>query len=167
MDTEWHPVKHALQTFSPSTCWYYKRPSGKSVLQLGTSAWYRTTRSVPSRQIWNWWLPLRSQRRHVLLLEWRHSQPVWAFVQCWKKGGLLVEWGKLAVTDPDCDRMAMTLFKQKEMTLRHAAKAAMYTFAFRPITLIEDTDLLFLLYHADISNSNALYFRSDKAKSYV
>ena len=41
-------------------------------------------------------------------------------------------------------------------------------FAFRSTTLIEDTDLLvFLLYYADASNSNALYFRSEKVKSYV
>ena len=50
------------------------------------------------------------------------------------------------------------------------AKAAAITMsAFRPTTLIgEDTDLLVLsLYHAEVSKCNALYFCSDKAKSYV
>jgi len=63
--------------------------------------------------------------------------------------------------------MAVTLFKQKEMTtLRQQRQIC--TFVFRPSTLIEDTDLLvILLYHADVSNSNAHYFRSDKAKSCV
>jgi len=49
------------------------------------------------------------------------------------------------------------------------AKAAINMPAFRPTTLIgEDTDLLvLLLYHAEVSRCNALYFRSDKAESHV
>ena len=49
------------------------------------------------------------------------------------------------------------------------SKAAISMSAFRPISLIgEDTDLLVLwLFHTDVSKCTALYFRSDKMKSYV
>ena len=49
------------------------------------------------------------------------------------------------------------------------AKAAIHRSTFKPTTLIgEDTDLLaFLLNHAEVSNCSALFFRVDKAKSYV
>ena len=49
------------------------------------------------------------------------------------------------------------------------AKAGISMSAFRPISLIgEDTDLLvLLLVHTDVSKCAALYFRSDKVKSYV
>ena len=49
------------------------------------------------------------------------------------------------------------------------AKAAINMSALRPTTLIgEDTDLLvLLLFHADVSKCTALYFLSDKVKSYV
>jgi len=52
-------------------------------------------------------------------------------------------------------------------TLRSQRQPSMS--AFRPTTLIgEDTNLLvLLLYHAEVSRCNALYFRSDKAESHV
>ena len=49
------------------------------------------------------------------------------------------------------------------------AKAAISMSSFRPTSLIgEDTDLLVLLpFHTDVSKCTALYFCSDKVKSYV
>ena len=48
------------------------------------------------------------------------------------------------------------------------AKTAISMSAFRLTSLIgEDTDLVLLLFHTDVSKCTALYFRSDKVKSYV
>ena len=49
------------------------------------------------------------------------------------------------------------------------AKTAISMSAFRPTNFIgEDTDLLvLLLFHTDVSKCTALYFQSDKVKSYV
>jgi len=73
---------------------------------------------------------------------------------------------KQAVTDPDLWQNGCDVIQAEGDDDVKIAKAAIYTFAFRPTTFIEDTDfLVFLFYHAEVSNSNALYFSSNKAKS--
>jgi len=74
-------------------------------------------------------------------------------------------------------QLIMERMRQKDCDVNQAAgdadveiaKAAINMSAFKPTTLIgEDTDLLvLLLFHVDISKCTALYFRSDKSKSYV
>ena len=74
-------------------------------------------------------------------------------------------------------QLIMERMKQKEYDVIQAeedadveiAKAVISMSAFRPTSLIgEDIDLLvLLLFHTDVSKCTALYFRSDKVKSYV
>ena len=86
----------------------------------------------------------------------------------WEKGWLHVEWGKQAGTDTadhgtnEAERMGYyssrrRLQRQPSVCLLSDRQA-----------LLEETDLLILLlFHTDVSKCTALYFRSDKVKSYV